>query len=50
MSPNIDDVFRYCKMGNVSINCSQVLQKTFTSQGVCFTFNMLSPNDMFHDR
>lgn len=50
MSPDIDDVFRYCNLGGEHINCSLVLQKSLTSEGICFTFNMLSPAEMFFER
>lgn len=50
MSPTVDEVFHFCKLGDAIVNCSEVMQKSLTSQGICFTFNMLNPRDMFFDR
>lgn len=44
---SVDDSMLFCKFRNEIINCSSLFHEVVTPFGVCFSFNMLSYNELF---
>ncbi|KAJ2943106.1 hypothetical protein O0L34_g18796 [Tuta absoluta] len=48
VSPNITDIFKPCAYrGRYNITCDTYFSPILTEEGICFTFNSVSANDMF---
>ncbi|XP_075146228.1 ripped pocket [Haematobia irritans] len=49
MLPDFDNHYLYCKwFGNFS-HCDKLFSKTYTEEGICFTFNGLNPTDLYRN-
>ncbi|XP_061393667.1 pickpocket protein 28-like [Musca vetustissima] len=50
MLPPFGDNFVQCKLlGNDTDNCIQYFRKTYTEEGLCFTFNGLNSQDLYRE-
>lgn len=45
----MDEVLVDCYWQNLPFKCSKYFQEVVTNEGVCFSFNSLSPRDIFAD-
>ncbi|XP_068914027.1 pickpocket protein 28-like isoform X2 [Tenebrio molitor] len=43
----LDDIFFRCELFGRTRNCSELFVPTLTEEGLCYTFNMLSREDLF---
>lgn len=43
----MDEVFVECHWQHLSINCSKHFLPVLTEEGVCYTFNGLSPQEIY---
>ncbi|XP_017063341.1 pickpocket protein 28 [Drosophila eugracilis] len=47
VSPHFDDTYLNCKWRNTPVKCSEIFHKFVTEDGVCYSFNSLSPAEIF---
>ncbi|ALC43319.1 CG8546 [Drosophila busckii] len=47
VSPMFDETYLDCKWRNAPINCKEIFHKFVTEDGVCYSFNSLSPAEIF---
>ncbi|KAF4519264.1 hypothetical protein B566_EDAN002153 [Ephemera danica] len=50
ISPNVDHLFQQCYFQGQEMNCSELFRPIYTDEGLCFTFNMLSTEEMFNEK
>lgn len=48
ISYSVDDSMLFCKLRNTMRNCTSLFNKIITDKGVCYSFNMLSYNEIFN--
>lgn len=49
MSYSIDDSMVFCKYRSVLMDCSSLFTEVITSEGICFSFNMMNHKEIFKD-
>lgn len=47
VSPIFDDTYLNCKWRNTGVKCNEIFHKFVTEDGVCYSFNSLSPAEIF---
>lgn len=47
VKPLFDDTFLDCKWRNSPIQCKEIFHKVVTEDGVCYSFNALSPAEIY---
>ncbi|EDW26343.1 GL26473 [Drosophila persimilis] len=47
VSPLFDDTYLNCKWRNMPVKCSDIFHKFVTEDGVCYSFNSLSPAEIY---
>lgn len=47
---DLDQTINSCKWNNKNNNCASIFQSTITEDGLCFTFNNLSPEDIYTEK
>ncbi|KAH8375195.1 hypothetical protein KR200_002252 [Drosophila serrata] len=47
VSPTFDDTYLNCKWRNTGVKCNDIFHKFVTEDGVCYSFNSLSPAEIF---
>lgn len=45
--PLFDETYLDCKWRNAPIKCNEIFHKFVTEDGVCYSFNSLSPAEIF---
>lgn len=49
MAPSLNDTMMLCKFRNKLQYCNDYFQEVLTDEGLCFTFNMISSNELYRD-
>lgn len=47
VGPQFDETYLDCKWRNSPIKCNEIFHKFVTEDGVCYSFNSLSPAEIF---
>ncbi|XP_061399071.1 pickpocket protein 28-like [Musca vetustissima] len=50
MLPGFQKYFFSCNWFGNQVNCKDLLTKVYTDEGICYTFNSLKADDLYHDR
>lgn len=50
MAPTFEQTMFYCKFNNKFQDCRNMYSEVMTEEGLCFTFNDFTPNDMFNNK
>lgn len=45
--PKFNDTFLYCDFQNNDTDCHNLFSEVITAEGMCYSFNSLSPSEVF---